>query len=173
LIDLKREPVDLAVRHGLGNYPGLESTWLMAPEFIVVASPALLKPDAPIRTPADCLRYPLLHGPRRKDWPIWLEAHGVNDPSSTKGHAFSDAQLIVAAAVAGQGLALVHDVDAKEALRAGKLVPALTISWPAQIAYYAVATAEALRKPSVRRFRDWLVDEAKQESNALFKTDRK
>jgi DNA-binding transcriptional LysR family regulator len=34
-VDLKREPIDLAIRHGLGKYPGLESTWIIAPEFIV------------------------------------------------------------------------------------------------------------------------------------------
>jgi len=166
LIDLKREPIDLAVRHGLGKYPGLASTWLMAPELIVVANPRILKPEAPIRTPADCLRYPLLHGPRRKDWQIWLEAHGVDDPKSTKGHAFSDRHLIIAAAVAGQGLALVHDVDAEEDLRMGTLVRPLAISWPAQFAYYAVATSESLRKPTVRRFHDWLVGEARRESKS-------
>lgn len=163
LIDLKREPIDLAVRHGLGKYPGLESAWLMAPELIVVASPNLLRPEAPILAPADCLKYPLLHGPQRKDWPIWLETQGVKDPNSTKGHAFPDRQLIIAAAVAGQGLALVHDVDAEAPLRAGTLVRPLTISWPAEIAYYAVATADSLRKPVVRQFRDWLVEEARRE----------
>ena len=42
-VDLKREPIDLAIRHGLGKYPGLEAIWLVAPELIVVASPDLLK----------------------------------------------------------------------------------------------------------------------------------
>jgi LysR family transcriptional regulator, glycine cleavage system transcriptional activator len=27
LVDLRREPIDLAIRHGLGKYPGLEATW--------------------------------------------------------------------------------------------------------------------------------------------------
>src|SRR5580692_2111437 len=36
-VDLTREPVDLAIRHGLGKYPGLEATWFVAPELIVVA----------------------------------------------------------------------------------------------------------------------------------------
>ena len=48
-VDLKREPIDLAIRHGLGKYPGLESTWIIAPEFIVVASPDLLKNRAPLK----------------------------------------------------------------------------------------------------------------------------
>jgi DNA-binding transcriptional LysR family regulator len=57
-VDLKREPVDLAIRHGLGKYPGLEATWLVAPELIVVASPEFLKGCAPLKRPADCLAFP-------------------------------------------------------------------------------------------------------------------
>ena len=43
LVDLRSEPVDLAIRHGLGAYPGLKSAWLCSPELIVVASPDLLR----------------------------------------------------------------------------------------------------------------------------------
>src|SRR3954447_10859989 len=60
-IDLKREPIDLAIRHGLGKYPGLEAIWLIAPELIVVASPELLKKRAPLTVPAHCMAFPLLH----------------------------------------------------------------------------------------------------------------
>ncbi len=163
LIDLKREPVDVAIRHGLGRYPGLETTWLAAPELIVVASPGLLGTRAPLKTPADCLAYPLLHDLNRQDWPLWFEAHGVVAPHCKKGPAFSENHLIVRAAVAGQGLALVRDIYAEDDLRSKKLIKALTVNWPVQFAYYAVATAEALQKPAVRRFRDWLVEEARQD----------
>jgi LysR family transcriptional regulator, glycine cleavage system transcriptional activator len=61
-VDLKREPIDLAIRHGLGKYPGLESTWIIAPEFVVVASPDLLKNRAPLKRAPDCLAFPLLQG---------------------------------------------------------------------------------------------------------------
>src|ERR1700748_586424 len=37
-VDLRREPIDLAIRHGLGKYPGFEVTWLVAPALIVCAS---------------------------------------------------------------------------------------------------------------------------------------
>ena len=47
-VDLKREPTSLAIRHGLGKYPGFEAIWLIAPELIVVASPDLLKDRAPL-----------------------------------------------------------------------------------------------------------------------------
>jgi LysR family transcriptional regulator, glycine cleavage system transcriptional activator len=158
-VDLRREPIDLAIRHGLGKYPGLEATRLVAPELIVVASPALLKNRAPLERPADCLAFPLLHDFNRQDWPLWFEAHSVAAPDCRKGPAFSENHLVVRAAVAGQGLALVRDIYAHDDLRSKTLVKALTVSWPAQFAYYAVATPEALRKPAVRRFRDWLVEE--------------
>jgi LysR family glycine cleavage system transcriptional activator len=162
-VDLKREPIDLAIRHGLGKYSGLESTWLVAPELIVVASPDLLKNRAPLTSPADCLAFPLLHDFNRQDWPLWFEAHGVDAPHAKKGPAFSESHLIVRAAVAGQGLALVRDVYVDDDLRSRRLVKALTANWPLQFAYYAVATAEAMQKPAVRRFRDWLVEEARRE----------
>jgi LysR family transcriptional regulator, glycine cleavage system transcriptional activator len=163
-VDLKREPIDLAIRHGLGKYPGLEATWLVAPELIVVASPDLLGNRAPLEKPADCLAFPLLHDLDRQDWPFWFEAHGVAAPNCRKGPAFSETHLIMRAAVAGQGLALVRDIYAEEALRSKTLVKALAVNWPVQFAYYAVATSEALQKPAVRRFRDWLVEEARQGS---------
>jgi len=161
-VDLKREPIELAIRHGLGKYPGLESTWLVAPELIVVASIDLLKNHAPLRRPADCLAFPLLQDANRQDWPLWFEAHGVSAPHARQGPAFSDSHLMVRAAVAGQGLALVRDIYVDDDLRSQRLVKALTVSWPLQFAYYAVATAEAMRKPAVRRFHDWLVEEARQ-----------
>src|SRR3954452_6405043 len=166
-VDLRREPIDLAIRHGLGNYPGLESTWLVAPELIVVASPDLLKKRVPLKVPADCKAFSLLHDLNRRDWPLWFEAQGIAAPDCSKGPAFSDNHLIVRAAVAGQGLALVRDIYAEDELRAKRLVKPLTVNWPVQFAYYVVATSEALQKPAVRQFRDWLIGEAQQEISPL------
>ncbi|WP_370677712.1 LysR substrate-binding domain-containing protein [Pleomorphomonas sp. PLEO] len=160
VIDLKREPVDVAIRHGLGDYPGLVSVPLIAPELIVVASPRLLNDRATIKTPADCLAFPLLHDLERADWRLWFAAHGVTIPAQLPGSAFSEDHLMVRAAVAGQGLALVRDTYADDDLRAGRLIRALSIQWPTAFAYYAVSRPEALQRPAVAHFRDWLVEEA-------------
>jgi LysR family glycine cleavage system transcriptional activator len=64
---------------------------------------------------------------------------------------------MVKAAVSGQGLALVRNVYADDELRAGRLVQAIAVKWPTRFAYYAVGTPQALQRPAVRRFRDWLV----------------
>lgn len=159
VVDLKSEPVDIAIRHGLGDYPGLKSTWLVAPTLIVVASRDLLARHPVVKQPADCLKLPLLHDRARQDWRLWLAAHGVTAPAQLPGPAFSDDSLLSSAAVAGQGLALVRDFYAAEELRRGRLQQVLDIAWPARFAYYAVATPEALRRPHVQRFHDWLVAE--------------
>jgi LysR family glycine cleavage system transcriptional activator len=160
LVDLRREPIDLAIRHGLGNYPGLEATWLMAPELIIVASPDLLRSSLPIETPKDCLAFPLLHDIDRTDWRLWFEAQGVDAPQELKGPSFSDDHLMVKAAVSGQGLALVRNVYADDDLRANRLVKAIAVRWPTRFAYYAVATSEALQRPAVRHLRNGLAREA-------------
>ena len=160
IVDLRREPVDLAIRHGLGDYPGLETVWLMNPELIVVASPELLRSRSPIGTPADCLGFPLLHDMDRADWRLWFEAQGVEPRHDLKGPSFSDDHLLVRAAVSGQGLALVRNVYADDDLRAGRLMQAIDVQWPTRFAYYAVSTSEALQNWAVLRFREWLLAEA-------------
>ncbi|TCQ15724.1 LysR substrate binding domain-containing protein [Rhizobium sp. PP-CC-3G-465] len=168
IVDLKREPVDMAIRHGLGDYPGLLSVPLVAPELIVVASPQLLQSRAPIRIPADCLGFPLLHDLDRADWRLWFKAYGEDVSAQLPGPSFSDDHLTVKAAVAGQGLALVRDTYADDDLRSGRLVRPISIQWPTNFAYYAVSTAEALQRPAVAHFRDWLVSEVRADSQISY-----
>ncbi|MDR3514230.1 MAG: LysR substrate-binding domain-containing protein [Azospirillaceae bacterium] len=160
VVDLLKEPVDVAIRHGLGRYPGMDSIKLIAPELIVVASPGLLEAGPPIAKPADCLSFPLLHDLDRGDWSLWFEAHGVATPRRLKGPSFSDDHLLVPAAVAGQGLALIRDVYAQGELASGRLVRALDIGWPTRFAYYAVTRSDREQNAAIRQFRQWLIEEA-------------
>lgn len=167
LIDPRNEPVDLMIRHGLGKYPGLKCVWLMAPDLVVVASPKLIGSGGPIRSPADCLAYPLLQDPDRKDWPLWFEAHGVMAENAGNGSAFSDDHLLVRAAVAGQGLALVRDIYAADDIAAGRLVKVLDIRWPTEFAYYLVGAPGTFAKPSAKRFAAWLATEVCEPVTAM------
>ena len=169
LVDLRRDRVDVALRHGLGEYPGLQVTRLMAPVLVPVASPALMAGQPPIATPGDCLRYPLLHDTDRADWPLWLAAHGTQDGSADaararRGSAFEDDFLLIRAAEAGQGLALVPQLYAQEEIAAGRLVQVLDLPWPARFAYYLVARPDAATRPAVQAFMAWIREEAQAAS---------
>jgi LysR family glycine cleavage system transcriptional activator len=161
IADMRRDRVDVALRHGLGVYPNLHVTHLMAPVLVPVASPALVPANAVLTQPQDCLEYPLLHDADRADWPLWLSAHGVgNDLRAERGSALEDDFLLIRAAEAGQGLALVPVEYAKEEIAAGRLVQVLDKPWPARFAYYVVTRPEAMQRDEVKAFVEWVIEEA-------------
>lgn len=164
LVDLRRDRIDVAVRHGLGDYAGLEARHLMTPVFLPVACPKLLKSGAGIRTPTDCLNYPLLQDSDRADWPLWLRAQGFeDDPRAERGSSFDDDFMLIRAAISGQGLALVRDIYAAEEIASGRLALALDKPWPSRFAYYSLTLAGVKPRPEVEAFVAWLDDEAREE----------
>ncbi|MHC2145059.1 LysR substrate-binding domain-containing protein [Pseudomonas sp. 210_17 TE3656] len=162
LVDLRRDKVDIALRHGLGHYPDLHVTRLITPVMVPVASPELLAAGAPVKEPQDCLNYPLLHDTDRADWALWLSAHGVPaDPRSERGTSFEDDLLLIRAAESGQGLALVSEDHARQEMAAGKLIKVLDKPWPAQFSYYIVSQKEAAERLEVRAFCEWVLNEVR------------
>ncbi|MDX7986101.1 LysR family transcriptional regulator [Xenorhabdus sp. 12] len=161
VVDLKRDRVDIALRHGLGNYPKLSVTPLMSPVLIPVASPELIKAHQPVNEPIDCLNYPLLQDASRADWYLWLSAHGASvDERAERGSCFEDDLLLIRAAKSGQGIALVPQEYAEDEIRAGQLVQVLDNPWPSKFAYYAVTLPEATTRFEVKAFIDWIKEEA-------------
>ena len=162
LADLRRDRIDVAIRHGLGDYPGLDARHLMTPVFLPVACPELLKNGPVINSPADCLNYPLLQDTDRSDWRLWLEAHGADeDPRAERGSSFDDDFMLIRAAISGQGLALVRDIYAAEEIATGRLKLALDCAWPSRFAYYSVTPSGIKLRPEIEAFMDWLSVEAK------------
>src|SRR5438132_2545858 len=72
-VDFAREDVDLAVRHGDGNWPGLDVIRLSSEQLFAVCSPKLLAGRNRLARPSDVLKFPLLHLADRKAWTRWLE----------------------------------------------------------------------------------------------------
>src|SRR5437588_11487857 len=70
-VDFAREDVDLAVRHGDGNWPGLETVRLSSEQLFAVCSPKLLTGRRRLIKPSDILKYPLVHMDSRADWAKW------------------------------------------------------------------------------------------------------
>ncbi|PHM44826.1 LysR family transcriptional regulator [Xenorhabdus mauleonii] len=162
IVDLKRDRVDIALRHGLGHYPGLDVTQLMVPVLIPVASPELIKAHQPVNEPIDCLNYPLLQDASRADWYLWLSAHGASvDERAERGSCFEDDFLLIRAAKSGQGIALVAQEYAEDEIREGQLIQVLDNPWPSKFAYYAVSLPDAIDRFEVKAFIDWIKEEAK------------
>lgn len=161
LADLHRDPVDVAIRHGLGNYPGCNAVHLMTPELVAVASPELLASGQQIRTIEDCLTYPLLQDSDRADWQLWFQALGVaHDERMSRGPSFDDDYLLIKAATSGQGIALIRDIYAQDEVEEGRLAVAIDQAWPTEFAYYIVTSGHRVQRPEVSSVIEWIKAEA-------------
>lgn len=161
LSDFNRADVDVAIRYGQGDYPGLESVRLMTEELFPVCSPALLRGGKPLRKPADLQFHTLLHDDFQVDWRLWLLAAGVKGVDPARGPTFTDSSMVIQAAVEGQGVALARSVLSASDLAAGRLVKPFEVSMQASWAYYLVYPPATRDSPKIAAFRNWLLIEAK------------
>ena len=164
LVDFTREDVDLAIRYGWGNYPGLTTHDFMGDVVFPVCSPQILKSGPPLEKPADLKHHTLLHDPTTAtdaiDWRGWLKATGVTGVDPTRGPGFTDTAMVIQAAVEGQGVALGRSALAGNDLEAGRLVKPFGPEIPSDLRYYIVHPPAAADKAKVAAFRDWLLEEA-------------
>lgn len=159
--DFVSDGIDLAIRCGSGRYPGLTSELLMEEDHFPVCSPKLLKGRPPLRTPADLACHTLLHDVFTVDWAIWLRSAGIDRVNADGGPTFLSSDHAIQAAIRGEGVVLGRSALVADELSAGRLVRPFKLSLPAGFAYYVVYPPRAVKRPSVKAFRDWLIAEAR------------
>ena len=160
LVDFAREDVDVGIRMGRGNYPGLRVDRLFGEALMPVGAPALLEGNHPLRQPADLRHHVLLHEDDYTGWQLWLELAEVEGVDAQRGPIFTDGAIVVQAAAEGQGVALARSALAAGDLAAGRLVQPFAVSIPYELAYYLVCPEATADRPKIRRFREWLLAEA-------------
>ncbi len=166
-VDFAREDIDLAVRHGDGNWGGLDAVQLCADELFAVCSPELLSGRSRVREAADLLKFPLLHLDDRKHWSTWLEAAGVIAADVSRGPVLNRASMVIDAAVDGQGIALARTTLAARDLIQGRLVRPFSLSLRLPKAYWIVCPQATSTLPKIRACRDWLLEEAANDLSCL------
>jgi LysR family transcriptional regulator, glycine cleavage system transcriptional activator len=166
VVDLTKGDFDIAIRYGTGHYPGLDVELLFTNEVFPACSPQLLAAGPPLHTPDDLRHHALIHDqaierdPLVPTWPMWLRAAGVKDVAATAGLSFNNMSIALDAAIAGHGVVLAYSTIAAADLAAGRLVRLFSLALPDQFAYYIATAPEALERPKVRAFREWLREEA-------------
>src|SRR5260370_24859783 len=105
-IDFVREEVDVAVRHGAGNWNGLDAVRLCTEQLFPVCSPKLMVGRNRLTKPADLLKTPLLHLDDSKAWSAWFDAAGVAGADLSHGLTPNLASMLIEPASDGQRVAL-------------------------------------------------------------------
>jgi len=165
-VDLAREQVDVAVRHGEGNWPGLYVVRLCGERLFPVCSPKLVSGRNRITKASDLLKYPLLRLEDWSTWARWFASAGICNPI-LRGPILSQASMLIDAAVDGQGVALARTTLAAWDLINGRLVVPIDVSLRMQKTYWIVCPKITASMPKISTFRNWVLAEAAEDARRL------
>ncbi len=165
-VDFVAQRIDVGVRYGRGQWPGLAAEKLMDEEVYPVCAPALLA-TATLQAPGDLRGQVLIHDQSVDtstgfaSWQAWLRHAGVQGVPTDRGLRINNSAAVLQAAIDGQGVALARSVMAHDDLAAGRLVRLFPqVRLESTLAYYVVYRPECIAQPKVAAFRDWLLREA-------------
>ncbi len=170
MVNFLHDGVDMAIRFGGGDYPGLHATRLFGEQVYPVCSPELLDGDHGLTNLQNLKHHTLLHvewqaaRDEPPSWEMWLRAAGVDDVDATRGPRFSHGAMSLQAAAQGHGVALGSSALVADALKAGRLVKPFDLTIDYEFTYFVVSPQETAEDPKIKAFRRWLLAEALQSS---------
>ena len=168
LVNLSERNIDIAIRYGDGNYPGLRVHKLGLEEVFPVCAPSLMEGKHGIREPDDLRWHMLLHDDWVlqaeqvcPSWKMWLKAAEASKVDPQPGTHFSSASLAIEAAIAGHGVVLSSTALVADDLEAGRLVRPFGEQYSTQLemGYFLVYLEASESDPKIVVFRDWLLAE--------------
>jgi LysR family glycine cleavage system transcriptional activator len=171
IANLEAGAADVAIRFGAGPPSTLASRRLFDETLRAYCSPALVVGRSGLRKLDDLARATLIHWDTsalewatatRKwmGWQPWLTAIGAAHINWRRGIRFTDYNLALQAAIAGQGVVLGSEPVLRDLIRARLLTSPFRQRVDTDIGYDVVATKLALERREVRRFVDWVAGEA-------------
>lgn len=167
--DLEGGQLDVAIRYGTRQSAGPDAFRLFGEYVLPVCSPALARKNS-LQRAEDLNRFVLLHfeDPVQftpwLSWDVWFESMKAPRPSPQGVLRFSHYDLMLRAAVNGQGLALGRMPLIAAHLADGTLVTPLRQPQPKNQlqnrAYWLMVSAVSRERPQVRTFMNWLTNMA-------------
>jgi DNA-binding transcriptional LysR family regulator len=163
--NLSSDGYDLAIRYARVD-PSL-GTPLFHETVQPVCAPALARNRArPLKTPADLRHHTLLGvevqmGPEvLLEWDLWAKAMGLGALDAARKVTLTGYDATIAAAVAGQGVALGRRPLVNALLKRRQLVAPFGDALSSRRAYYLIIEPRAADRPAVRALASWLTEQA-------------
>ena len=161
-VDFARDGVDLAIRYGDGDWPGLRADLLFREELLPVCSPKLLGAAPRPLAPEDLKRFRLIEvSTYPDDWRNWLTGARAADGRTNAAPpacdlAFDLAFAAIEAAMDGTGLAIGRRSLVARDLAAGRLIAPFAHREPRR-SYFLVTPAGTGEREQIALFREWLL----------------
>ncbi len=164
IIDLTSSGIDLAIRFGEGEWPGVESIRLFDDEIWPVCAPSYLAGRAPIRSPRDLLNESLLHLSKYDrnwvTWEVFLKDFGVEEEPTLRGPTYDNYMILIQSALRGEGVALCGRRLAEDFIAQGDLVRPIPEILRSSRGFYLLKPRDKQLSHTGRLFEKWLLDEA-------------
>jgi len=165
MVDFEREKIDIAVAYGKGFSSDFSQQFstdvvaepLFSQDYFPVCAPSFMFNDKPLNDINNIRYYNLLHDASYQCWEEWLVLAGIDGINAHKGMINDDTNVLIQAAVDGQGIALGSMIFVEDLLKSGALIKPFDITLSNAHTYYIVYPAEHLKNPAVKAFRDWLL----------------
>ncbi|WP_421871733.1 LysR substrate-binding domain-containing protein [Pararhizobium sp.] len=165
LVNLESTGVDIGIRVGAGDWPGVKAEILLAQEAFPVCSPAIA---AQLKEPRDILDIPaIIDGHSTLSWEMWLRQVGLSGEKMVTRHVFNDASLCLDAAIAGQGVMLAWQTLAAYSLIEKRLVRPFPVRAKTGLAHYFVTPPSRRETKTVTAFKQWVRDEIAESMRRL------
>lgn len=143
--------VDIAVRYGSGDWPGLQSELIVSTPIAIVAAPELIG-TGPLPTLQDLAQYHWLQELGTNEASQFLELFGTVSKGS-KGLTSLPGNLMIEAARSGQGVAVTARAFVDPDIAAGRL---RLIYEDNRTKGYFIVTRPGVLRPSARTLHRWL-----------------
>lgn len=160
LVDFSREAVDVAIRYGDGNWPGLACHRMMELTFTPMLSPKLADSVGGIERPEDLLKLPIFD-PTDPWWALWFAEAGVLGVDlGDRPHTYLGTQTLEADTVmGGHGIAMLNPEFYVHEVALGRLYQPFDIACTDGKAHWLVYPESRRNVPKIKLFRNWLRSE--------------
>lgn len=166
LVDFDATSVDLAVRSGRGDWPGLRTDFLFRTHVTPMCSP-VFRDTHNIQRPEDLLHVERL-APNDPWWAGWLAEAGIGTPPPPRQGIELDSQLQEATAVQGGfGIALMTPLLWRSELDAGRMVQPFETLYQPGTSNFLVHRDNRIGVRKIERFREWLHEELEKDRHQL------
>jgi DNA-binding transcriptional LysR family regulator len=155
--------VDVEIRYGDGDWPGLAARQFLREEIFPVCSPALLRGRGRLVSPRDVVRFEILDVPGYPEgWAEWLAEAGLTLDWTDRRLVFDQSVMAIQAAVDGKGVAMGRSTLVAHELAAGRLVAPFALRLPTRGGYWVLHRARRAVPRKVTLFVQWLIDAAER-----------
>jgi LysR family transcriptional regulator, glycine cleavage system transcriptional activator len=154
--DFSKESVDIEIRHGEGNWPGLYVDGFAEEHFLPVCAPSYCAAGS--LEPSDLPKHRLIQSVKSQvQWSSWFVTAGVSVPDRLHRVLFDRSHMAIDAAVSGIGIALESNLLMWRELKEGTLIcPVRRAPAVVKVTQWIVCPRDHLRHRKVRAFLEWL-----------------